>query len=215
MRTDGKMTLAVTGGIGSGKSLVCSMLGRKGIPVYDSDSRTKALYDTVPGLSDRISMSLGMDVRDGGGRIDRKKLASAVFSSPKMLEALEGIVYPEVRKDFEDWRKECFEAGADIVIMESALILEKPFFLDLFDRILVVDAPVEIRLGRAVRRDGTDRDSVLARMAGQRLLNEISEGRAVPVADYIILNDGDIAGLEKKVTEFYHKIIEYNENGSF
>ena len=61
------MTLVVTGGIGSGKSLVCSMFADKGIPVYDSDSRTKSLYDSVPGLSARISSALGTDVTTPGG----------------------------------------------------------------------------------------------------------------------------------------------------
>ena len=100
MRADGKIVLAVTGGIGSGKSAVCSVLASRGIPVYDSDSRTKALYVEVPGLMSRISEALGTDAADPDGRPDTRKLASLVFSDPEKLRLLEEIVYPEVKKVF-------------------------------------------------------------------------------------------------------------------
>ena len=203
MRGDRKITIAVTGGIGSGKSLVCSMLERRGVPVYDSDSETKALYETVPGLLDRISSALGTDVTDGNGRLDRAKLASEVFSCPEKLNILENMVYPEVKKNFESWRLKKFSDGAPVVAMESALVLEKPFFRDLFDKILLVDAPVEQRLQRAMHRDGADRDAILKRMSMQRLLNDISEGKVSPGADFIIVNDGNIGDLEKKTEEVY------------
>ncbi len=207
MRPDGKVTLAVTGGIGSGKSLVCSFFRQRGVPVYDSDSRTKALYEEIPGLLGRISRAVGTDVTDGNGRLDRKALAEAVFSSPSRLKMLEDMVYPEVRRDFEAWRRENFEAGERLVIMESALVLEKPFFRDLFDRILLVDAPVALRMERAMRRDSADEAAIARRMAGQKLLNCISDGKTVPDADFILVNDGDANELEKKTDEIYRKLI--------
>ena len=92
------------------------------------------MYETVPGLLDRISSALGTDVTDGNGRLDRAKLASEVFSCPEKLNILENMVYPEVKKNFESWRLKKFSDGAPVVAMESALVLEKPFFRDLFDK---------------------------------------------------------------------------------
>ena len=132
MCSDRKMTLAVTGGIGSGKSLVCSMFAASGIPVYDSDLRTRALYDSSPGLLARISSALGTDVSGPDGKADRRKIASAVFPDPSRLALLEAVVHPEVRRDFSLWKAEFDGAGVPFVIIESAIILEKPFFRDVF-----------------------------------------------------------------------------------
>ena len=146
MRTDRKMTLAVTGGIGSGKSLVCSILGRNGFPVYDSDSRTKDLYLSVPGLSGRISDALGIDLCRPDGTLDRAGLAAVVFSDPDKLRLLESIVYPEVKTDFLKWKENTPE-DCIWVVMESAVILEKPFFRDLIDKVLLVDADGDVKVG--------------------------------------------------------------------
>ena len=97
-------TLVVTGGIGSGKSLVCSFLAERGLPVYDSDSRTKMLYDSSPELLARIGDAVGTDVTGADGRLDRKRLASVVFSDGERLEALERVVHPAVLDDFYRWK---------------------------------------------------------------------------------------------------------------
>ena len=101
-------TLVVTGGIGSGKSTVCRYFASRGIPVYDSDSRTRSLYDRCPELVSRIGEVLGCSVTGPDGRIDRRKLASVIFSDSSMLEKLEGIVHPAVKDDFVAWREPFF-----------------------------------------------------------------------------------------------------------
>lgn len=206
MRADRKMTLAVTGGIGSGKSLVCSILGRNGFPVYDSDSRTKDLYLSVPGLSGRISDALGIDLCCPDGTLDRAGLAAVVFSDPDKLRLLESIVYPEVKADFLKWKENTPE-DCMWVVMESAVILEKPFFRDLIDKVLLVDAPVKLRLERTMERDRSDAETVGRRMASQRLFTDISEGRRRPDADFVIVNDGDESSLERKVEAFCRNIL--------
>lgn len=202
------MTLVVTGGIGGGKSLVCSMFAGKGIPVYDSDSRTKALYDSVPDLPKRISQVLGVDVCSSDGTLNRSKLAEAVFSDAQKLELLESAVYPEVKKDFLKWRDSFSGTDVPFVIMESAVILEKPFFRDVMDAVLVVDAPVQLRLERAVLRDRADADSVRRRMARQKLLNEISSGKVPPGVDFVIMNDGDIDSLSREVDRLFSLLVQ-------
>lgn len=195
-------TLVVTGGIGSGKSTVCRLFASKGIPVYDSDSRTRQLYDSDRDLVCRIEAVLGCRISDAGGCVDRRRLAEIVFSSPARLAALESVVHPAVKEDFIRWR-ESFQDNVPFVVMESAIILEKPLFCDIADKVLLVDAPLPLRLDRACSRDGAAPEQVKARMERQALLNDISEGRVRPDADYVIINDKDIAALVTAVDRVY------------
>ncbi len=159
------LTVIVTGMIGSGKSAVCALLSKRGIPVYDSDSRTKALYDSVPGLKERIEAELG--VLFSG-------LAKAIFSDADAREKLEAIVYPLVRADFEAWRD---AQDAPFVVLESAIILSKPIFDGLADAVVAVTAPEEIRLERLIGRGLTEEDA-RRRMASQCI--DLSQRRHPP-----------------------------------
>ena len=196
-------TLVITGGIGSGKSTVCRYFAGRGIPVYDSDSRTRMLYDSDPGLLRKVMDALKADVTDPSGRLDRMKLASVVFSDSVKLRILESVVHPAVRKDYIEWNVSFEGSGVPFVIMESAIILEKPLFRDIADKVLLVDAPVQVRLDRACRRDGVSREKILQRMSGQVLLNEISGGKAVADVDFVIVNDGDEDSLFRKADAVY------------
>ena len=183
------MTAAVTGGIGSGKTEVCHFLESRGIPVYDADSRTKALYDEDPSLVDAISRAMGRDVRGSDGRLDRRLLAGMVFSDAAKLSSLEEIVHPRVLDDFCGWKDS--HADSKLVVIESAIILQKPAFRNLADIVILVDAPDETRIVRACKRDGADRKSIEARIASQKTDRH--------EADYIIENDSDIETLRSRV----------------
>lgn len=202
------LTLAVTGGIGSGKSAVCRILGSRGVPVYDSDSRTKAMYDTDKALVDKMEAALCTELRDAGGRLDRKKLASVVFSDPSSLADLEKVVHPYVLADFIRWRKKCAEhiasgmiqwhpeAGpSPFVIIESAIILEKPLFRNVADKVLVVEAPQRLRLERAMKRDNVPAALISERMERQETFRRCDFPSAI-----VLDNDGDIDTLEIKVS---------------
>ena len=201
-------TLAVTGGIGSGKSAVCRLFAERGVPVYDSDSRTKGLYDDGTVKADALEAALGCPVRDSDGRLDRRRLASVIFSDAEKLEVLESVVHPLVLEDFISWRRECESrvsewnpSAGDVpfVIIESAIILQKPLFRNVADKVLLVDAPVQVRLERASRRDGVPQAAVMARMEAQPLLNAISGGMAEPGADFVLVNDAGLEELSRKV----------------
>lgn len=204
-------TLVVTGGIGSGKSLACSYLSELGVPVYDSDSRTKHLYDTDKALLDRIEDALGAVTRNSDGSLDRHALARIIFSDSSQLAILESIVHPAVLADFEAWRDSVAPVHGrnfNIVGFESAIILEKPLFRGIADWTLLVDAPVELRIARAVLRDNLPREAVLARIGRQKLLNDISERRVAPPVDFVIVNDGDEAALRAKVRCLYESLMK-------
>ncbi len=190
------LSVLVTGGIGSGKSEVCRHLASRGIPVYDSDSRTKSLYDSVPGLAARVNTAVGGGVLDGEGHLDRKALASVIFSDRKKLEALESVVYPEVLKDFLNWRN---ASGEGMVVMESATAMDKPLFDGVFDCTVLVDAPVEIRADRACCRDSASRVAVLARIMNQKQ----DQSRA----DIVITNDGTLEELRQRTDKALEKLV--------
>lgn len=183
-------TLVITGGIGSGKTRVCSYLASKGIPVYDSDSRTKALYDECPEMLSRVEETLGFRFRTEEGAFDRAALASVVFNDSEALAGLESIVHPCVLEDFAKWRDSAPE-GTPFVVFESAIFLMKPMFRSIADKVLLVDAPWEVRLARVVRRKGMDEEKALSRMRMQSIDRS--------GADAVIMNDSDIESLNAAV----------------
>ena len=200
------MILLVTGGIGSGKSEVCRILRDSGyIFQYNADMRAKALYEEHPTLLADIENSLGCCFRDDEGRFQPSRLASVIFSDRSALEKVESHLVPAMLEDFNDFAR---MSGGDVVVFESATVLEKPQFEGFADKVILVDAPFEVRLARACRRDGTDRDRVLARMQNQKLMNELSEGYVDPRIDYIILNDGSLEDLECRTKIAINSLIQ-------
>ncbi len=201
-------TVAITGGIGSGKSEVCRILAARGVPVYDCDSAAKRLYGTEPGLLDSIEEAFGCSVSFPDGRFDAGKLSSLVFSDAARLRTLESIVHPAVLRDFRRWKvmqesraddgmfsESAFPGGTPFVVMESAIILEKPEFLALADKVVMVDAPLSVRLKRACERDDVSADKVIERMSYQRF--DISR------VDAVLKNDGTLESLEKKTVKLF------------
>ena len=186
-------TVIVTGGIGSGKSAVCSLLRQRGIPVYDCDTRAKALYEEVPELVPALEAELGVRLRDAEGRLDKAALSRRIFSDASAREVVESALYPVLLADFKAWRDAC--AGVPFVVLESAVILSKPLFRGLADAVVKVEASPEIRLKRAMARDGAPEEAVRRRMAAQE---------DVPFEGACILrNDGTFEELKKEVERVF------------
>ncbi len=160
-------TIILTGLIGSGKSAVGALLRKRGIPVYDSDSRTKRLYSRRPALVRRLEEALGVPIRSGEGKLDRARLAAVIFSDEPARKTLESIVYPAVLQDFLRWREK--QSGVPFVVLESAVILSKPVFDGVGDVVVLVTAPESERLSRVMVRDGADESRVRSRMAAQEI----------------------------------------------
>ena len=191
------LTLVVTGGIGSGKSEVCRILAEKGVTAqYNADAKVKELYDRVPGMLDSIEAKLGCGLRDDSGKFVPALLAQRIFTDRAALEEVETIVFPALMDDFRSYAGSSAE---EIVVFESATILEKPQFDGFADKVVLVDAPVQTRLERACMRDGTDKEKVMARMANQKLMNAISEGAVDPRVDAVVINDGTLDTLSDRI----------------
>lgn len=187
--------VGICGGIGGGKSTVCALLAEKGVPVYDSDSRAKALMNTSPEIVDAVKAAFGgQSYRDG--MLDRAYLAAKVFGDEEALARLDAIVHPAVRRDFEEWAA---EQQADYVVLESAILFESGFDACV-DASVAVLAPHPLRLERAMQRDGAVRERILERMAAQMSDDELA-GRA----DLSIVNidredlEHDVAELDRRL----------------
>ena len=198
------MILILTGGIGSGKSVAARMLNEMyGFPVYSADVRVKELYDECPGLLDNIEAELGCSLRDKVGSFVPSLLAREIFSDSGALEKVESLVFPVLMHDFNKWVE---EHPSSVHIMESATVMEKDFFRGFGDLALLVTAPLELRIMRAVHRDSSTDEQVRARISKQKLMNEPSllEGKTwLPFE--VILNDGSTLDLRKKLTDFVEK----------
>ena len=189
--------LIITGGIGAGKSEVCRILADKGLTAqYNADSKVKELYTKFPGLLESIEDAMGCSLRDESGRFQPQKLAQKIFSDRQVLEMVESLVFPVLMEDFRIYAQSC---GKSIVVFESATILEKPQFEGFGDKVILVDAPLSLRMERACARDGVCRDAITARMSNQKLMNALSQGETDARIDAVIINDGAIDILEERI----------------
>lgn len=186
------LTVIVTGGIGSGKSAVCALLRKRGIPVYDSDSRVKELYVCRRSLVPRLEKALGSPLRQADGTLDKARLAALIFSDEAARETLESIVYPILLEDFKRWRS---RQKAPFVVLESAIILTKPVFDGLADAVVLVDAPEELRIQRTMQRDGLSLEAVQRRISAQDIPME--------KVDVTLMNDGTLEDLSAAVERVF------------
>lgn len=160
--------VGITGGIGSGKSTVCALLAEYGVPVYDSDSRAKALMSESQALRKSLQEAFGEECYNEQG-LNRAYLAEKVFGDKEALAKLNSIVHPAVRADFKAWAD---AQRAAYVVLESAILFEAGFEGEV-DTTLAVMAPMEERIRRTVSRDGSDRAAVEARIANQMSDDEL------------------------------------------
>lgn len=202
------LTILLAGGIGSGKSTVSHYLRSRGVPVYDSDSNTKALYDKDPELVLSLAKAMGCSLVRADGTFDRKRLAEVIFNSPAKLEECERIVHPAVLKDIEAWKlkalneavKWCGYCGPrPFVCIESAIALDKPIFDHVYDISVYVDAPEELRIQRVALRDKQPMRKIIERIHCQALHHK--------QPDYILINDGSVIDLQEKTDGLFSRII--------
>ncbi|MBO7610121.1 MAG: dephospho-CoA kinase [Muribaculaceae bacterium] len=155
--------IIITGGIGSGKSVVSRLVGVMGYPTYDCDSEAKRLMNESPILKAQLRELLGHETYDDKGKLNRSYVASRIFSDKNLLQQMNAIVHPAVREDLKNWLA---ESAAPIAFAETAL-LEESGLGEEAQRIWVVDAPMELRIERVMQRSALNREQVSARIASQ------------------------------------------------
>ncbi len=176
------LRIGVTGGIGSGKSLVCRVFASLGIPVYMADDRAKWLTENDPILKADIMRVLGTMAYDTLGRYNRSWVASQVFSNPDLLQRLNAVIHPRVWADTADWVAQ--QTHTPYVIKEAALMKAASPEVGI-DQVVVVESPLALRVERIRQRDPHRSVDDIQRI----IANQISDEQRRQFADHILLND--------------------------
>ena len=176
------LKVGITGGIGSGKTTVCRIFEKLGIPIYYADDRAKNLMISNREIIDKVKLIFGTKSYFKNGKLNRKHISKQAFSDPEKLKLLNEVVHPAVANDTIEWNKA--QKNVPYTLKEAALIVETggQKFLN---KLIVVSAPQETRIQRVMDRDDISKKAVLARMSKQ-----LPEEEKLKHADFIIQNDG-------------------------
>ena len=151
--------IGITGGIGSGKSMVAALLEVWGIPVYIADTESKHLTATSPVIREKLITLFGKELYTADG-LDKRRLASHIFGNPERLGQVNAIIHPEVNRHFFAWVE---RLNTPVCAIESAILFESGFNR-IVDTTLMVYAPMEIRIGRILERDSVSREEIIRRI---------------------------------------------------
>lgn len=187
--------VGVTGGIGSGKSVVCRMLLERGAQVYNSDLRAKELMTSDDIIRRELTERFGAEVF-AGGVLNRQYLAERVFVDEMELAALNAIVHPRVLSDFEQWAE---QQESEYVVIESAILFESGID-KIVDSVVAVMAPEDLRIKRTIERDGLSREQV-----EERMRNQLSDDERCSRSKYAIVNI-DLDELEEDVEQLHRRL---------
>jgi len=187
--------IGLTGGIGSGKTMVAEYFKSLGIPVYIADKEARQLM-TSENIINALSNEFGKEILENG-ILNREKLAQLVFNNPKKLQKLNSIVHPEVKKHFDNWVEK--HKNYPFIVKEAAILFESGSY-KYCDTIITVTAPLETRLQRVMERDKTDRESVL-----KRIENQWTDEERIAKSNYVIHNLS-VESTKKQVDEILKKL---------
>ncbi len=176
--------IGLTGGIGSGKSTIAEIFRTLHVPVYDSDERAKSLMNTSPELRENIQRLFGQEAYTPDQEINRAYVASRVFKDTELLKQLNALVHPAVFQDLVTWAQKPEQMAAPYLVQESAILFEAALN-SRFTAVVLVIAPMEVRIERVMQRDHVSHEAVVDRMR-----NQWPDEQKLPYADYIIYNDG-------------------------
>ena len=179
------MRIAITGGIGSGKSYVCRMLEQRGIKIYDCDAAAKRLMRTSDSLQHQLKELVGDNVYSADGVLQKCVLAEFLLASEANKLALNNVVHPAVAADYET---------SGIEWLESAILFESGFDRRVhFDRIVCVTAPLNVRIQRIMQRD-----SISAERAAEWIDAQMTQEEVEQRSDFVITNDG-VSDLQQQI----------------
>ena len=192
------LVIGLTGNIGCGKSSLSKILKDNSLDIIDADIISREIMSDNK-LLEEVFQVFGEDVKDKDGTLNRKKLASIVFSDDKKLIALNDITHPAIKNEIKRRIKDIENKGRNIVIVDAALLIEGKF-LDLIDKLIVITCDEKEQLNRVMDRDNSNMDEALNRISSQ-----MSQDEKVKFGDYIIDNSGSLEELNYKA----NKLITY------
>lgn len=194
----GKVLIGITGGIGSGKSEVCTQLENRGFKVFFADLIAKELYTKDKNLASALVKRFGKDILNFKGKINLAKLKQLIFLNKKNYNDANKIVHPIVIKHLEKLIRKCKEK---IIIVESAILFESSYN-EYLDYVVVVYANKKNRIKRVMLRDGAKKADIEKIMKYQ-----IDEREKIEKADFVIINNKSIDGLNENI-DFFSNIIK-------
>lgn len=171
--------IGLTGGIGSGKSTVANYIASKGIPVYIADEEAKKIMERDD-VKQKIQNLFTESILNSDNSLNRKKIAEFVFNNPDKLKELNAIVHPEVQLHFKNWLKE--HKNYPFIIKEVAILFETGGNKQC-DKVILITAPEELRIERAMKRDNLSKKDILV-----RIKNQISDSKKKELSDFIVEN---------------------------
>lgn len=172
--------LGITGGIGSGKSAVSRVLQTLGIPVFDCDAQSKRLTVSHPDIRRQLIDLVGPEVYQGD-TLNKKLLASFLFASADHVQRVNSIIHPVLKDYFRQW---VTEQHTPLVAIESAILFEAGYD-DVVDSVVMVSAPLEVRIARAMQRDGATRSAV-----EERIRQQMDDHEKQRRSQFVLINDG-------------------------
>ncbi len=188
------LKIGITGGIGSGKTVVSEIMKLMGIPVYSADVESKKITETSSVIKEKLIGLFGPDIYKDN-RLNKPLLASYIFTDKGFLEKVNAIIHPEVGKNFRQWLE--VHETYPVVGHEAAILFESGVD-KLLDKVIMVYTPLELRIQRAMERDNLSREKIT-----ERISNQLPDDKKSELSDYIINNDGSVS-LIKQVYDIFN-----------
>lgn len=200
-----KLKLAITGSMGSGKSVVARCVSLMGVPVYDCDSRAKVLMVSDSSVVKELKRMFGEECYLPDGSLDRNYLSSRIFADANLVKRVNALVHPAVKRDFERWAN---EQEAPVVAVETAILYESGI-VDSVDKVLVVWSEYETAVSRCIKRSGMSRAQVISRLQQQMKSDDL-----LLLSDYSIFNDGNNSVLPQIISLLDELVVHSAESSS-
>jgi dephospho-CoA kinase len=191
--------IGITGGIGSGKSIVCKVFELLGVPIFYADNEAKKIYDDEK-VKTLLINKYGFEIYLPDGKLNKEKLSKIIFSNQDELKYINSLIHPLVAKAYSEWCEK--HKHIPYTLKEAAILFESGAYKEL-DKVITVSAPVELRINRVMKRDNLTRIQILERMKHQW-----EEEKRIKYANFVIYNDDEhlvipqILDLHKKLMDF-------------
>lgn len=172
--------IGLTGGIGSGKTIVSEVFKSIGISVYNSDIEAKKIMNTDSYIINKLKIIFGNNIYNTNNQLDRKKLANLIFNNKDKLNTLNSIVHPAVKKHFQNW---IIKQNSPYVIKETAILFESGIYKDV-DKIITVLSPLSLRIKRLILRDNSNKKEIM-----ERVKNQLNDEYKIKNSDFLLNNN--------------------------
>jgi dephospho-CoA kinase len=188
--------IGITGGIGSGKSIVCKVFELLGVPIFYADIEAKKIYDDEY-VKTLLINKYGHEIYLPDGKLNREKLSKIIFSNQDELKYINSLIHPLVAKAYSEWCER--HKNFPYTLKEAAILFESSSYKEL-DKVITVSAPLELRINRVIKRDNLTRIQIL-----ERIKHQWEEDKRIKYADFVIYNDDEhlvipqIVDLHKKL----------------